>query len=159
MAGSDRIAAGYEVGYCRPPKATQFRKGCSGNPKGRPKGTRNLKSDLAEELAERITLSEGGKPIRLSKQRALVKSLTARAIKGDGRAVTALLNLMLRVLDLEAPDDEDETLSPSDAAILEAYADRLLRKPSAKPKTTLTKRNNNNKEESHAQRAKGPATD
>ena len=30
-----------EVGYRRPPKASQFPPGRSGNPKGRPKGARN----------------------------------------------------------------------------------------------------------------------
>jgi hypothetical protein len=29
---------GYEVGYAKPPPYTRFRKGQSGNPKGRPKG-------------------------------------------------------------------------------------------------------------------------
>jgi hypothetical protein len=28
---------GYEVGYGKPPQSTQFKKGKSGNPKGRPK--------------------------------------------------------------------------------------------------------------------------
>jgi Family of unknown function (DUF5681) len=27
----------YKVGYCKPPKHTQFKKGVSGNPSGRPK--------------------------------------------------------------------------------------------------------------------------
>ena len=33
-----------------------------------------------EELSERISVSEGGKPKKLSKQRALLKSLVAKAI-------------------------------------------------------------------------------
>ena len=71
---------GYGVGYGRPPQHTRFKPGQSGNPKGRPKGTINLKTDLMEELSERISVSEGGKPKKLSKQRALLKSLVAKAI-------------------------------------------------------------------------------
>lgn len=42
------------VGYKKPPVAKQFQPGQSGNPAGRPKGSKNLKSELAEELQERI---------------------------------------------------------------------------------------------------------
>ena len=36
-----RPGIGYRIGYCRPPKRTRFKKGTSGNPKGRRKGSRN----------------------------------------------------------------------------------------------------------------------
>ena len=39
-----RPGARYRIGYCRPPKRTQFKKGQSGNPKGRRKGSRNMVS-------------------------------------------------------------------------------------------------------------------
>jgi len=151
MAEPKRTNGTYEVGYGRPPKAHQFAKGCSGNPNGRPKGTRNLKSDLTEELGEHVTLSEGGKPITLSKQRALLKSLVARAIKGDGRAVNALLNLMVRVLDLSDGEEADETaLTPSDEAILQAYTSRLLGKASGNPAKSANPRPKTKKEKTHA---------
>jgi len=34
---SGKSAEAYEVGYGKPPKATRFQKGKSGNPSGRPK--------------------------------------------------------------------------------------------------------------------------
>ena len=34
----------YEVGYGKPPSASRFKKGMSGNPKGRPPGRRNLEA-------------------------------------------------------------------------------------------------------------------
>jgi hypothetical protein len=54
-----------KVGYKRPPKTRQFQKGKSGNPKGRPKNTRNLKTDLAEELTSRISGKQRGRVTRL----------------------------------------------------------------------------------------------
>jgi Family of unknown function (DUF5681) len=51
------------------------------------------------QLSERISVSEGGKSKKLSKQRALLKSLAAKAIKGDARAMNILLNLMIWVLE------------------------------------------------------------
>ncbi len=59
-------AADYEVGYCRPPLATRFRPGQSGNPRGRPKGSRNLRAvvkAVAGELVEiRKTTARAGSP-------------------------------------------------------------------------------------------------
>ena len=55
------MAQDYEVGYRKPPKHTRFKPGRSGNPRGRAKETRNLRTDLVDELAERILISEGGR--------------------------------------------------------------------------------------------------
>jgi predicted phage terminase large subunit-like protein len=89
-----------EVGYGRPPRHSRFNKGQSGNPKGRPKGTKNLKTDLTEELQETILVREGTHAIKISKQRAIVKTLIAKTLKGDARAATTLTNMMYRVMDL-----------------------------------------------------------
>jgi hypothetical protein len=62
------MATDYEIGFKRPPKASQFKKGESANPRGRPKGTRNLKTDLAEELASWVTMTVQGKKRTVSKQ-------------------------------------------------------------------------------------------
>ena len=37
---------GYEIGYRKPPKHSQFRPGHSGNPVGRRQGLRNLVTDV-----------------------------------------------------------------------------------------------------------------
>src|SRR5215472_13335192 len=92
------MAEEYDVGYRRPPKATRFKTGQSGNPKGRPRGSTNLATDLSAELNEQITVREGGQARRITKQRALIKSLTAQALKGDVRATSALLALYARVI-------------------------------------------------------------
>ena len=90
------------VGYKAPPEHTRWKKGQSGNPNGRAKGQRNLKTDLAAELAEIVQVNEGGAPRRITKQRALLKALTARAIGGDGRATSLLLGLIMSQLEADA---------------------------------------------------------
>ena len=92
------MAEDYEVGYRKPPKTTRFKAGKSGNPKGRPKGSTNLATDLSAELSEQITVREGGQARRVTKQRALIKSLMAQALQGDVRATTALLALYARIV-------------------------------------------------------------
>jgi hypothetical protein len=84
----------YKVGYGRPPKSGQFRRGKTGNPGGRPKGSLKLATDLAAELNEQITVREDGRARRVSKQRALIKSLMAKALQGDVRANTAAVLAM-----------------------------------------------------------------
>jgi len=118
------MAGDYEVGYGKPPKHSQFKKGQSGHPAGRPKGTRNLKTDLTEELAERILIREGGRAIKVSKQRALIKSLTAKALQGDTRAATLVLNMVWKIMEKEPPQEPPVDLSCEDLAILESFAQR-----------------------------------
>jgi hypothetical protein len=120
-----------EVGYGKPPKATRFKPGQSGNPMGRPKGTLNLATDLSAELGEQITVREGGRPRRISKQRALIKSLMARALDGDVRATTAVLALYARVIS-EPPEDEGRPIEDDELLILRRFGPRLLKSLSKK---------------------------
>jgi len=124
------MAANYRVGHGKPPKNTRFKKGRSGNPKGRPKGTKNLKTDLQEELDERITIREPSGERRVSKQRALVKSLTAKAIKGDTRAANVLLNMILKILEIEPERLDDHQMTADEQAILETLEKRLKKRTS-----------------------------
>lgn len=120
------MAEEYQIGYRKPPKATRFKPGQSGNPKGRPKDSPNLASDLSAELGEQITVREGGEVRRVSKQRALIKSLMAKALQGDVRATAALLALYARVIS-EPPEDESGSVEEHELLILRRFAPRLVK--------------------------------
>jgi hypothetical protein len=122
----------YDVGYRRPPRHSQFREGASGNPNGRPRNTKNLKTDLTEELREKILVRESDRPVKISKQRAIVKTLMAKTLKGDAPGANTLMNLILRLLDFDmAQEDMDQPLSSEDTEILAVLEARLLRKSKA----------------------------
>ena len=75
----------YNVGYKRPPQETRFKKGQSGNPKGRPKGSINLLTLLNKVVNTPITLTDqNGRQIKITKKEAsiTVKHLSNKTILG-----------------------------------------------------------------------------
>lgn len=81
----------YEIGYCKPPKHSQFQAGQSGNPKGRKKGTKNTNTLLDSVLNEKILLTENGKTHKISKKEAAIRRLVNKALSGDMKALGLLL--------------------------------------------------------------------
>ena len=87
----------YAVGYAKPPEATRFGAGQSGNPSGRPIGARTHKSRVAtgEQQLQDIILAEayrgirvndGDKQVTMPMAQAVVRSLAVNAAKGQPRA-------------------------------------------------------------------------
>jgi hypothetical protein len=99
-AGQD--SSTYEVGFGKPPKATQFRKGESGNPKGRPKGKRNLATELHLALDETVVVTENGKRTKLTKRAVICRQLANRSAAGDLAALRLLLPLLAQAEAAEA---------------------------------------------------------
>ncbi|CAM5212719.1 hypothetical protein BTHI11S_03422 [Bosea thiooxidans] len=88
-------APAYEVGYGRPPLASRFRAGQSGNPKGRPKSAKNLSTLTREKLLAKVVVREGGRERRMSKGEIGVTKLVNRfAESGDAKLYTALVRLL-----------------------------------------------------------------
>jgi hypothetical protein len=149
---SDKNKSDYEIGRGRPPKHTRFKPGQSGNLRGRPKGTRNLRTDLAEELAERIPINEGGRRHAVSKQRGMVKQLVAKALKGDVRAANTILDLTERLFDARADADTSSALAAQDQAIITDF----LRRHGV-PGQTLSKTTGSARSEADADPSETPA--
>jgi len=82
-----------EVGYGRPPRASQFKPGQSGNPRGRPRGSLNVATILERTLREKLVINEGGRRREITKLEAAVKQLANKAASGDARAIQLLLGL------------------------------------------------------------------
>ena len=94
---------GYEVGYGKPPEDTRFRKGQSGNPRGRPKGARNklpalneerMKNIILEEAYRTITVRDGTRNITVPIARAVLRSLAVNAVKGQHRSQRLFADLL-----------------------------------------------------------------
>ena len=85
----------YEVGYGKPPVATRFEPGRSGNPRGRPKGAHNklpalneepLKTIILEEAYRTIKVSEGKRQVTIPMAKAVVRALAVNAARGQLRS-------------------------------------------------------------------------
>jgi Family of unknown function (DUF5681) len=84
--------AGSPVGYGKPPSATQFQKGQSGNPKGRPKGKRNSQIPYDHVLGQMVTVREDGRERRVTAAEAFILQLTQKGLAGDSAAARSSLS-------------------------------------------------------------------
>jgi Family of unknown function (DUF5681) len=71
------------VGFGKPPKRTQFKKGRSGNPKGRPPKKPDLYAELAKVLGGKVTIITDGQPETVTVQQALLRRLRDEALRGE----------------------------------------------------------------------------
>ena len=117
-----------KVGYGKPPLKTQFKKGQSGNPKGRPKGTRNFDTDVKEMLALPVPIDrEGARRKKISTQQATLWRLREKALKGDTRAMDRVIDLA-KTLNADADTDVAKLrgeLTPDELAILDEFHARM----------------------------------
>ncbi len=83
----------YPVGYGKPPQHSRFKKGRSGNPRGRPKRSESFARLAQRTLNERIAIKENGERRVISKLEAVLKQLINKAATGDARAIREIIKL------------------------------------------------------------------
>jgi Family of unknown function (DUF5681) len=81
-----------EVGYKRPPKSTQWKKGQCGNPKRQYKRASKGIVEIIDALfEEQIDIRENGVPRRVSVFEAVLLQLWMKEMAGDKRAIAVRL--------------------------------------------------------------------
>ena len=109
---------GNEAGYKNPPKASQFKSGRSGNPKGRPKKV-SVKGKTVRDMADEKVLANG---VMMTREEVAIMVAWHGAMKGksDDR------NFIFRKLE-ESMEGTVENFSPSldDRIALEEYFQML----------------------------------
>jgi len=109
----------YEVGYGKPPVDTRFKRGQSGNPRGRPSGSKNLATLVTEALNETVIVAENGGRRKISKREAIIKQLVNRSAKADWRAITILLNIVREIEGRIEPATVESSFSAADEKVIE----------------------------------------
>lgn len=123
---ADGDDSSYRVGYKRPPLATRFKAGKSGNEKGRPTGSKNFATVIQDELRVRISIVENGHHRKITKRQAIAKQLVNRAAAGDLKAMPPLFNEVRRHdEDAAAPGADTEFGSPEDRKVVENIIKRI----------------------------------
>lgn len=99
----------YAVGYGRPPEASQFKPGQSGNPKGRPRGLPTASDIFFREAARLVRIQIGDDVASISKLEAVFRQLFNKAAAGDPRAISLVLMAYARMSARDQDSGEDKS--------------------------------------------------
>nr|WP_298899173.1 DUF5681 domain-containing protein [uncultured Altererythrobacter sp.] len=110
----------YEVGYGKPPKSTQFKKGNTKG-KGRKKGSKNLKTIVNETLGMKVKVKTAGKVKTISKFEAGLHQLATKHSQGDPKAIAKAIELFERYGPKEDPEGPPPEKTAKDHSALKKY--------------------------------------
>jgi hypothetical protein len=89
----------YEVGHCKPPVGTRFKKGQSGNPGGRAKKT--PPPLLVRKFDEQVVVATNGRRQKTTRREVVIVQLVAQPTGADA-SVTKMVTDMLKDIDKQA---------------------------------------------------------
>lgn len=105
----------YRIGYGRPPREYQFRKGQSGNPKGRPRRSIDIAENIMKRFLRVVTVRENGIARRITAPEALFAKGLSEALQGKIRPFTDVLKLFQQIglLNIEHLNERVDRSRPS----------------------------------------------
>src|SRR6202790_727002 len=90
---SNETDSTYEVGYGKPPKANQFRKGRTGNPRGKRQGEENTISVFRRIVSKRVKINDGEKVRTTTLAEAVILKNYNAAMQRDSFAMSNIFRL------------------------------------------------------------------
>jgi Family of unknown function (DUF5681) len=115
-----------KIGRGNPPKHTQFRKGESGNKKGRPQGSKNLSTLIMAAARDQVAATIDGKQRRISKLQATAMQLVTKAAGGDRASINKFLDWVDEIETRSAAAKPAEfPFSKADLQVLRAIDERM----------------------------------
>jgi hypothetical protein len=117
----------YEVGYGKPPRHTRFKKGQSGNPRGRPSGSKNLSTLVIEALNELVVVAENGGRRKITKRQAIITQLVNQSAKADWRATKILLDILQTIEARPEPIATENSFDAADEKVVEQIRARFAK--------------------------------
>jgi hypothetical protein len=111
----------YKVGYGKPPKHSQFKKGQSGNPRGRRKAPRPLDFPalLKKSMTKRVKVRVGGDVAYFSKLEAAAEQLANKLASGDLRTIKMVLPILAKLDELDGYERDAEGRSEAHRKLAE----------------------------------------
>lgn len=83
----------YEIGYKKPPKNSQFKKGKSGNPKGRPP-KKIFHETFCQVINEDVTITLNGEKVALPLKEAILRKMLIDSLNGKPQATKNFIEVM-----------------------------------------------------------------
>jgi len=83
----------FEVGYGKPPKANQFPKGRTGNPRGKRQGEENTISAFKRIVSKRVRINDGEKVRTITLAEAVILKNYNAALQKDSFAMSNIYRL------------------------------------------------------------------
>lgn len=90
----------YSVGYRKPPKASRFKEGKSGNPSGRPKSNPSIGEVFRKVSSRKVRTNGPNGPGSMTKLEASITQLVNKSAAGDLKAMKLIMLMAIKFPEL-----------------------------------------------------------